>query len=251
VSEPAPDLRAVPVFRRIVVGVDGREAGGDALALAVLLQHTCGGDLSAADASSAEGLHEMAERHDADLIVVGGDVAADTVHASPCAVAVAPGGYAARDAALRTIGVGCDNSAESLGALALARRIAHEAGGALRAYTVVAPPLPMWPGTIDEPVRPEVHAAARHRGRARLGAALAEIGDNEVGYPVVGNPATELTRRSGHLDLLIVGSRSHGPLRRLILGSTSRRLVREAACPVLVLPRGARAPAALDPAVAQ
>jgi hypothetical protein len=48
-----------------------------------------------------------------------------------------------------------------------------------------------------------------------------------------------------------VGSRSHGPLRRLILGSTSRRLVREAACPVLVLPRGAWIPAALQPAVAR
>jgi hypothetical protein len=108
----------------------------------------------------------MVERHDADLIVVGGDVAVDTVHAAPCAVAVAPRGYAARKAALRTIGVGCDNSAESLGALALARRIAHEAGGSLRAYTVVAPPLPMWPATADEPVRLEVSTAARDRGRA-------------------------------------------------------------------------------------
>ena len=250
-SDAGLDLRGVPVFRRIVVGVDGREAGGDALALAVLLARTCGGDLSAADASSAQALHEMAERHDADLIVVGGDVAVDTVHAAPCVVAVAPRGYAARNAALRTIGVGCDNSAESLGALALARRIAHEAGGSLRAYTVVAPPLPMWPATADEPVRPEVSTAARDRGRVRLQAALADIGDDEIGYPVVGDPATELTRRSGHLDLLVVGSRSHGPLRRLILGSTSRRLVREAACPVLVLPRGARTPAALDPAVAR
>jgi nucleotide-binding universal stress UspA family protein len=122
---------------------------------------------------------------------------------------------------------------------------------ALRAYTVVAPPLPMWPATAAEPVQPEVDAAARQRERARLGAALDGIGEREVGYPVVGDPATELTRRSGHLDLLVLGSRSHGPLRRLILGSTSRHLVRHAACPVLVLPRGARAPAALDTAVAQ
>jgi nucleotide-binding universal stress UspA family protein len=250
-SDLAVDLHATPVFRRIVVGVDGREAGGDALALAVLLQRTCGGELTAIDASSARGLHAMAERHHADLIVVGGDVAADTVHAAPCAVAVAPRGYGLRDAVLGRIGVGCDGGAESLGALALARRIAHEAGGALRAYTVVSPPLPMWPATADEPVRPEVDAAARRRGRARLGAALAQIGEHEVGYPIVGSPATELIRRSGHLDLLVVGSRSHGPLRRLILGSTSRRLVHEAACPVLVLPRGAQAPAPPDAAVAR
>jgi nucleotide-binding universal stress UspA family protein len=192
----------------------------------------------------------MAERHDADLIVVGGEPAPDTVHGAPCAVAVAPRGYATRDAALRTVGVGCDSSAESLGALALARRsrtvrqrAAGLHGGGAAAADVA--------GDAAEPVQPEVDAAARQRERARLGAALDGIGEREVGYPVVGDPATELTRRSGHLDLLVLGSRSHGPLRRLILGSTSRHLVRHAACPVLVLPRGARAPAALDTAVAQ
>jgi ornithine carbamoyltransferase len=33
---------------------------------------------------------------------------------------------------------------------------------------------------------------------------------------------------------------SYGPLRRLLLGSTSAKLVHEAACPVLVLPRGVK-----------
>jgi nucleotide-binding universal stress UspA family protein len=63
-------------------------------------------------------------------------------------------------------------------------------------------------------------------------------------YTVVSpeSPADELVRRSGDLDLLVVGSRSHGPMRRLLLGSTSRRVVRDAKCPVLVLPRGAHAP---------
>jgi hypothetical protein len=36
-----------------------------------------------------------------------------------------------------------------------------------------------------------------------------------------------------------------------MLGSTSRRLMRQAACPVLVLPRGAQAPATVDGAVAR
>jgi nucleotide-binding universal stress UspA family protein len=56
--------------------------------------------------------------------------------------------------------------------------------------------------------------------------------------------ATALAHRSRHLDLLVVGSRSHGPVRRLLLGSTSTRLVREAACPLLVVPRSAEAEAA-------
>ena len=37
----------------------------------------------------------------------------------------------------------------------------------------------------------------------------------------------------------MTGSRGYGPVRRLMLGSTSARLVREAPCPVLVLTRGA------------
>jgi hypothetical protein len=37
----------------------------------------------------------------------------------------------------------------------------------------------------------------------------------------------------------VVGSRGWGPVRRILLGSTSARLMREAHCPVLVLPRGA------------
>jgi nucleotide-binding universal stress UspA family protein len=65
-------------------------------------------------------------------------------------------------------------------------------------------------------------------------AALAEGATYEA---VTGTPATELARRSVDLDLLAVGSRAHGPVRRLLLGSTSTRLVREALCPVLVVPR--------------
>ena len=41
----------------------------------------------------------------------------------------------------------------------------------------------------------------------------------------------------------MTGSRDYGPVRRLMLGSTSTRLVREAPCPVLVLTRGAEADA--------
>ena len=39
----------------------------------------------------------------------------------------------------------------------------------------------------------------------------------------------------------MTGSRGYGPVRRLMLGSTSTKLVHEAPCPVLVLTRGAEA----------
>jgi nucleotide-binding universal stress UspA family protein len=47
-----------------------------------------------------------------------------------------------------------------------------------------------------------------------------------------------LAEVSSEFDLLITGSRAYGPLRRTLLGSTTRRVLQSAACPVLVLPRG-------------
>jgi nucleotide-binding universal stress UspA family protein len=58
----------------------------------------------------------------------------------------------------------------------------------------------------------------------------------------VEDPADVLLRISEHVDLLICGSRGYGPLRSVLLGGVSRRLVDGSQCPVLVLPREARLP---------
>ena len=50
----------------------------------------------------------------------------------------------------------------------------------------------------------------------------------------VGHPAGNLTLLSEGLDLLVLGSRRWGTVRRVALGSTSERVIRNAACPVLV-----------------
>jgi nucleotide-binding universal stress UspA family protein len=292
----------VTVFERIVVGVDGRAGGRDALALAALLQSVCGGDLTAvnaypchrtvsldhaeqveatlesdliakletelaragvtaralvvADPSPAHALQAIAERDGADLIVVGaphragadrllgGDVAASTLHAARCAVAVAPHGLAGRDSAVGVIGVGFDDSREARAALALAHRVAQAAGAALHVFSVMAPPVTLRPGVAWDPEWPGYDEAARRRGRRELDEALAEFGGVGVAEALVGSPTRELAGRSHRLDLLVVGSRSYGPARRLLLGSTSTRLVRESACPLLILPRRAHPSAA-------
>jgi nucleotide-binding universal stress UspA family protein len=59
-----------------------------------------------------------------------------------------------------------------------------------------------------------------------------------------------LASSSGDLDLLVVGSRAHGPVRRVLLGSTSTRMFREASCAVLVVPRSASTQSQNDAAVA-
>jgi nucleotide-binding universal stress UspA family protein len=40
------------------------------------------------------------------------------------------------------------------------------------------------------------------------------------------------------IDLLVCGSRGYGPVRRVLLGTVSAALLRQASVPVLVTPRG-------------
>jgi nucleotide-binding universal stress UspA family protein len=281
----------------IVVGVDGREGGRDALALAALLQRARGGELTAVhaypyerfvhdaehgrerfmhdeiarrlraevaaagveartvavpDPSPARALHLAAERESAELIVVGsahhgalanialGDVAGGTLSASPCAVAVAPRGFAGAPHALEEIGVGYDGEPEARRALAFAAQLAAAAEARLRVIAVARP------ASVPDPwIEPwhdwtAVAEAERERARRSVDEAVAELDVAAAGEIRIGTPSAELERASRELDLLVVGSRGFGPLRRLVAGSTSSRLVRSAACPVLVLPRSAR-----------
>ena len=55
-----------------------------------------------------------------------------------------------------------------------------------------------------------------------------------------GDPADLLAAESElGVDLMIIGSRGYGPLGAVFLGSVSEHLMRRAACPVIVVPRGA------------
>jgi nucleotide-binding universal stress UspA family protein len=60
---------------------------------------------------------------------------------------------------------------------------------------------------------------------------------NVRGEARLGVPGEELAEFGERVDLLVVGSRAYGPLRRLMLGSTSQYLAAHARCPLLVLPR--------------
>ena len=48
----------------------------------------------------------------------------------------------------------------------------------------------------------------------------------------------ELREAGRELDLLVCGSRSYGPLRRVLLGSVTARLIRDAECPFSSSPAG-------------
>ena len=103
-------------------------------------------------------------------------------------------------------------------------------------WTIVAPPPPAWPVAAYSGW-PDYEAAAIRAGNRMLAAARAELGEDVDAEVVIGDAGAELADRTRDLDLLLLGSRSYGPVRRVLLGSTSTRVVRAATGPVLVLPR--------------
>ncbi len=207
--------------------------------------------------SAARGIQEMAVRERASLIVIGsshrgavgrvmaGTTAERLLHGAPCPVAVAPLGYREPPGgSIETIAVGYDGSPEAEAALAGAVVLARSLGARLRVVDVLDVMLMGTPALMSGPgyyLKPE---DLGERARKHLTAKVSSLPDDIAAEPRVieGSPEAELTRQSEDADLLVVGSRGYGPHRAVLLGSVSGRLVREAACPVIVVPRGITTP---------
>jgi nucleotide-binding universal stress UspA family protein len=211
--------------------------------------------------SAARALHEEAERVDAALIVVGssrqsgvdrvlaGTTAMQLLHGASCPVAVVPQGWAA-GRGFGTVGVAYAESEEGREALRAAHALAARVRASLRVITAVRHTEAMHfevetyvAGQAGQTLE-DVEGKYRLEAERRLKELAAELGD-EVPVEMdatVGDPADVLISVSQHLDLLVCGSRAYGPLRAVLLGSVTRRLVAAARCPVLVLPRGVRIP---------
>jgi nucleotide-binding universal stress UspA family protein len=206
--------------------------------------------------SPAHGLHELAEMENAGLVVVGsthtgragrvlpGSTAERLLHGSPCPVAVAPKGYAQRSSdELAVIGCGYDASLSAAHALETAHRLAAATGAHLRVIRAFAPlAYETPPGSAAIGGMASYNDTLHERATKELESAIATI-DAEPGVEAeftVGDPGQILAEASQQLDLLLVGSRGYGPMHAVMVGGVAGRLVREAACPVIVVPRGAR-----------
>ncbi|WP_187368980.1 universal stress protein [Baekduia soli] len=217
-----------------------REAAGDETLRAVTV----------ADPAPARGLQQVAADEHADLLVVGsshrgpagrvllGDVSRSVLHGAPCAVAVAPRGVAAGTPA--TIGVAFDGSSESVHALELAAALAQELGATLQvAEGIELGFVPARTGFdivgLMEDLREASQTTLDHR--------LEALPVPATGVAVVGRTRATLGELAARVDLMVCGSRGWGPVRQVVLGSTADHLIHHAHCPVLVVPRGAEAPA--------
>jgi len=160
------------------------------------------------------------------------------------ALAVAPRGYGARpDRRLARIGVGYDGSPEAEAALALAASIARGAHADLEVYAVVddrTPPIG-WSrfasGGAAHAEWEDAVLAEADRRQSETEAAAKECGTRARVEIKRGRPADALLELSESVDLLVVGSRRWGPVKRVLLGTTGEALLHDAACPVVVVPR--------------
>lgn len=211
--------------------------------------------------SPAHGLHVLCEEAGADLAVVGsarrgdpgrvspGSVGERLLNGSPCPVALAPNGYRAEAVAPRVVGVAYDGSDEAAAALRAGAALASELAATLTIVTVV-PPLEVFSsGVLSRPHEgdDEIKTYRREEFRHMLENAAKPLADalRTSTVLVEGRPADGIVGQAHRgIQLLVMGSRSYGPIRRVMQGSTAIEVLRVAPCPVIVIPREATTPSA-------
>jgi nucleotide-binding universal stress UspA family protein len=204
--------------------------------------------------SPAAALHELAEQIEPAAIVIGsahhgalgrvllGSVGNALLTGAPCPILVAPHGYAnAEPKPFQRIGVGVDGSEESDAAMRVAGALAKRLDAELLIIAVaeppdfghMTPPAVFEGATYQEAVAEAMETVLeRYKGEVPAGV-RAET------RLLHGDAGLALAEAAEELDLLIVGSRRYGPVRRALLGGVSHRLMHHAPSPLLVLPRDA------------
>ncbi len=127
--------------------------------------------------------------------------------------------------------VAYDGSIHSVKALNIALDLCRKYGSALNVVMAVnLPQLPESCGAIQD--------SASYRGEMDRAAALAEqAGVRVVTHLIRGTVASTLERFAleNKFDLVIVGARGRGAVKRFLMGSVSTHLVANLDCPVMVV----------------
>jgi nucleotide-binding universal stress UspA family protein len=210
----------------------------------------------AGSGSAAHGLDDVAEAEHATMIVVGserhgarrrispGSTGERLLHGAICPVAVAPRGFREQpvDAPVQRIAVAFVDTPEGHEAVKVAGELAAETGATVTLYTVVARGAEIVMPLVGRDAEDAFLATVREGARAALDKARATFPDGvQVAEELLeGDTVEALAALDQHeADVLVCGSRGYGPVRRVLLGGVLRRLIRRAACPVVVVPRGA------------
>jgi nucleotide-binding universal stress UspA family protein len=207
--------------------------------------------------STPAGLLELAEQHEATLIVAGssasggdgsvalGSTTSRLLHSSPVAVALAPRGFRVGPGARVTrvtAAFGASGDDLVVGAAGVAARV----GASLRLASFAV--RPRAPYTIS--VGREADDTAVREWVSEIEAAQQEVLKRVHELPEVPDECEAVVGRGESWvdalddvewqdgDVLVVGSSSIGPVARVFLGSRSAKIVQHAPVPVVAVPRG-------------
>jgi nucleotide-binding universal stress UspA family protein len=208
--------------------------------------------------SAPAGLLEVAEQHDADLIVVGsssagvfgrvalGSVSSRLTHSSPVPVGLPPRGYRCKpaDRVTRvTVAFGGSDGADDL--VASAAEFGARLDAPLRLASFAVRPRPPFTSGVgregDEAMVEQWAKEIEAAGRAALKQAGALEAAPRKLESVIGRGESwaealeDVEWEDG--DVLLVGSSATGPVARVFLGSRSSKIVRDSPVPVVVFPR--------------
>lgn len=149
-----------------------------------------------------------------------------------------------------TVVVGIDGSEGGEVALRFALEEARLRGATLRVVHTFALPLsevapdpfllefPSVPGPELEAIAEDLEQGAKSLIDAALERVLAgaDAGVTVERVAIDGSPSASLIAEAEQAELLVVGSRGHGRVRGLLLGSVSQQCVSHAPCPVAIVP---------------
>ncbi len=212
-----------------------------------------------ASTSSSHGLVDLAEDVEAVMVIVGtaqesgltrallGSTTERLLYGATVPVTVVPPGWrqSASDR-ISSIGVAYVDTRDGREALRIAVRVARRIPARLTLYSVLDPLSEGYSylvGRTDE-------QAFLDKARDSFGKTLEFAG---AGVPPELEPRTVLLEGGAveslaalgpdDIDMLVCGSRGYGPVRRVLLGGVSSRLIRRARLPITVVPRATPASA--------
>jgi nucleotide-binding universal stress UspA family protein len=203
--------------------------------------------------SASHGMHDVAEELEASLIVLGSAQRSEprllsattsdrVIAGAPCPVSIPPRDWRDRPGReLGRIGVAFVPTPDGREALRVAASFAGRVGARLFVVTVVASEAEVTSYRIGEDAEQLYVAGAKEQFQRAIDDAIAELasGVEASGEVLVGGDIVQTLTdlRDTAFDALFIGSRGYGPIRRVLLGGVSARLMRQLDVPAVVVPR--------------
>jgi nucleotide-binding universal stress UspA family protein len=202
--------------------------------------------------SVSGGLIEVIEEVDAELVVLGslpsggrdqvviGTTADWLLHAAPVPVAISPRGYRSYTGRLTRLTCAYSATPDSIDVVRRCVESAERFGVPLRVLTFAVRGKTMYPSEVGLDVEDSIMEAWAAQAQEIQENLKAEgvVGEGVALQVVTGYSWQEALGEAGWEDgeILALGTRPRGDIRRVFLGSRSAKIIRESPVPVMVLP---------------